>query len=212
MGARRRGRGRRFARQVGCVRRTCDGCPAFLTPVAVGIRLTFCTYRRASLLVDPGLVEILTIQILRAGDLACFAVPAYCFMPDHVHLLVEGRCQHSALPRFLKLAKQLSGFYGRQAIGRPLRQAGCYERLLRLDEDPRRVVAYIIFNPVRRNLVSRPDDYAFIGSGVFSRQELLAYARLQGVQRIRTVLRRPSGRACSGSARPCATTTPRSSP
>jgi putative transposase len=140
--------------------------------------LTFCTYRRAPLLVHPSLIDVLVTQILRAGNCAAFAILAYCFMPDHVHLLVEGTSQEALLPRFLKLAKQLSGFHGKRVVGSAIWQAGCYERLLRLDEDSRRVAAYILLNPVRGHLVSRPEDYPFSGSGVFTRAELFAYARL----------------------------------
>jgi REP element-mobilizing transposase RayT len=34
---------------------------------------------------------------------------AFCFMPDHVHLLVGGTCETSDGKRFIRRAKQYSG-------------------------------------------------------------------------------------------------------
>jgi REP element-mobilizing transposase RayT len=53
------------------------------------------------------------VQILRAGDDERFAVIAYCFMPDHLHLLVDARSDSSDCLRFIKRAKQFSGFFTR---------------------------------------------------------------------------------------------------
>lgn len=40
-----------------------------------------------------------------------FAVNAYCFMPDHVHLLLQGTNGRSSLNPFMKHWKQLTGYW-----------------------------------------------------------------------------------------------------
>src|SRR5262245_9029633 len=52
--------------------------------------LTFCTFRLARHFVDAHAVDVARSQISRAAREERFALTAYCFMPDHVHLLVEG--------------------------------------------------------------------------------------------------------------------------
>ena len=53
--------------------------------------LTWCTESRLGLFVTSNAVELVKLQILRAAGDEAFALLAYCFMPDHVHLLIEAR-------------------------------------------------------------------------------------------------------------------------
>ena len=47
---------------------------------------------------------------------------------------------------------------------RPLWQRGYYEHILRSGESLESVAWYVWLNPVRKGLVSRPQDYTFLGS------------------------------------------------
>ncbi len=101
------------------------------------------------------------------------AIVAYCFMPDHLHLLVEGEAEGSDCLRFSKLAKQLSGYYFKQSFGARLWQRYGYERVLRNDESSLSVARYIVENPVRARLVRDARDYPFVGSGRYSLEAIL---------------------------------------
>jgi REP element-mobilizing transposase RayT len=94
-------------------------------------------------------------------------------MPDHVHLLVEGTSDASDLRRFTKMAKQRSGAMFALRTGGPLWQEGYFDRVLREEEDSRHVARYILENPVRARLVSWPAAYPYLGSGVWTVEELL---------------------------------------
>ena len=59
--------------------------------------LTFCTAQRQKAFTEDAHVELVLSQIRRATRDQCFALTAYCFMPDHVHLLVEGRTHDADL-------------------------------------------------------------------------------------------------------------------
>ena len=104
-------------------------------------------------------------------------IPAYCFMPDHVHLLIEGTQDDANLLTFIKSAKQYSGFYFKQQTGVRLWQRYGFERVLRHDEASVDVARYIVNNPLRAELVESIDDYPFWGSLTHSREELLEYIR-----------------------------------
>ena len=94
-------------------------------------------------------------------------------MPDHLHLLVEGLDGHSNLRRFAKLSKQRSGAAHALARKGRLWQEGYWEKVLRTDEDPRRVVQYILENPVRASLARTAREYPVAGSDVWNLADFL---------------------------------------
>jgi putative transposase len=102
-----------------------------------------------------------------------FAVLAYCFMPDHVHLVIEGLTDTADLARFAKMAKQRAGAAFAMATGGPLWQEGYYEHVLRADEDVKRVIRYVLANPVRGELVASPEEYPYLGSDRWALGDLL---------------------------------------
>jgi putative transposase len=107
------------------------------------------------------------------------AVIAYCFMPDHVHLLVEG-CSDAADGRaFVHQAKQRSGYAVAQNWGGPLWQPSYYDHVLRDEDGSLSVARYILENPVRAGIVEAPRDYPFSGSVVYSFDEVLEAAAWQ---------------------------------
>ena len=115
--------------------------------------------------------------MLRTSERCGFAISVYCFMPDHVHLLVRGLDNSADLRNFVKLAKQTSGFAFAQAYGDRLWQPSYYDRVLRDDETSLWVIAYVLRNPVVQNLVERCEDYPFLGSPEQSLPELIAMLR-----------------------------------
>lgn len=94
-------------------------------------------------------------------------------MPDHVHMVVEGKTDTADLRRFVKRAKQRTGQAYSHQTGTPLWQEGYYDRVLRASEDTRAIVRYILENPVRSGLVRHPLEYPHIGSDVWRVEELL---------------------------------------
>ena len=130
--------------------------------------LTFCTVDRQHVFVSAERVDEVRTQFLRAAADERFALLAYCFMPDHVHLLVEGQSDDSDGRRFVAHAKQLSGFHYKKRFGQPLWQKYGFERTLRTREDTLSVARYIFENPLRARLVDDVRKYPFVGSSVYS--------------------------------------------
>ena len=126
--------------------------------------LTFCTKDRKRLFVSDAVVDLVLSQISRAAIECEFAVLAYCFMPDHVHLLVEGRAEHSDCKQFIARAKQYSGFYYSKTYRVRLWQRYGYDHVLRDDEKMLVVARYILQNPIRAGLVKRIEEYPYCGS------------------------------------------------
>jgi len=141
--------------------------------------LTFCTHKRARLFTKADAVEVVLTQISRASAEQHVALIAYCFMPDHVHLLVEGQSDNSDCRRFIARAKQYSGFYYQAAFGCRLWQQYGYEHVLRSEEAAVSVARYILENPVRAGLVVAVQDYPFSGSSLYSLEQLLDAVQLR---------------------------------
>ena len=135
--------------------------------------LRFCTHQRRRIFVVPAAVEIVLREIRRAARAEQFAILAYCFMPDHIHLIVQGVSEAADLKRFATRAKQFSGYAHAKTGGNRLWQRSLYEHVLRDDETTAAAVQYVLANPVRAALVRRPQDYPFLGSDVFGMTELL---------------------------------------
>jgi len=135
--------------------------------------LTICTYDRTRLFIDDQSVHLMQLQLSRTADDQRFAVIAYCFMPDHVHLWVEGIHPAADFREFVRIFKQRSSFAWKQRNGTALWQRRYFEHVLRDDEDTIGVAKYILENPVRGNLVERLEDYPFLGSMTMEIRELL---------------------------------------
>jgi putative transposase len=103
---------------------------------------------------------------------AGFRLLAYCFMPDHLHLLVEGS-EGSDLAQFMKEFKQASSFDYKRRTERPLWQRSYYDHVLRGPDDLRCALDYILENAVRAGLVDKPGAYPFSGGEVL-REVLVA--------------------------------------
>jgi putative transposase len=135
--------------------------------------LTICTDDRVPIFIDDRSVDLVLMHLSRTADDQRFSVMAYCFMPDHVHLLVEGIHPAADFREFVRIFKQRSSFAWKRRNGMALWQRSYFEHVLRDDEDTIGVAKYILENPVRGNLVERPEDYPFLGSMTMEVRHLL---------------------------------------
>src|SRR5262245_49909263 len=80
-----------------------EGFP-YVGPYTYSLR--FATFKRQNHFTNPALTLDAVDETLRTCDEEGFALIAYCFMPDHVHLAVKGQRDNADLRRFVKIAKQ----------------------------------------------------------------------------------------------------------
>ena len=141
--------------------------------------LTFCTDHRRRLFVTADAVSTVRTQIERAAAEESIALLAYCYMPDHVHFLAEGKADDSDCLRFIARAKQFSGFHYKARFNQRLWQRYGYEHTLRSDEAAISVARYILENPVRAGLVARIEDYSYSGSTEYALEQIVEAVQLQ---------------------------------
>lgn len=141
--------------------------------------LTFCSYSRRRCFVTDDAVVTVRTQIERAAAEQDIALLAYCYMPDHVHLVAEGKAENSDCLQFIKRGKHYSGYYYKATFQRRLWQRYGYEHTLRNDEAAISVARYILENPVRAGLVTRIQDYPYSGSSAYSIEQILEAVQLR---------------------------------
>jgi putative transposase len=149
--------------------------------------LTFSCYRRFRFLAAERACAWLADAIERARVKQDFALWAFVFMPEHVHLIIWPRQRDYAVSAILQAIKQPVGqravvFLEKNApqwLPRITRQrGGSRERLFwqsgggydRNIEEPKTLQAmidYLHLNPVRRGLVARATDWRWSSAGWF---------------------------------------------
>lgn len=85
----------------------------------------------------------------------------YCFMPDHVHIILSVRGEKSivgivqAFKSKVTIESRKYGFLGR------IFQPRFYDRFIRNFEALEREIRYVLNNPVRKGLAAEPDQYPY---------------------------------------------------
>ena len=126
--------------------------------------LTLCAQGREARFNQPVLAQRLVELMHESAEAEGFQIVAFCFMPDHVHLLAGGRGADSDLQAFVKGFKQRSGFWFKREFGKHLWQRYFYDHILRTGDHWEAVAWYIWMNPVRKGLCEESKDWPFSGS------------------------------------------------
>jgi len=129
--------------------------------------VTICTHNKAPLFEDDALVRELVKTLRDKSDAFGFTVMVFCFMPNHIHLLLQGNSPDCDLKRFISAYKQSTGYQYKKQERSKLWQPSYYDHVLRKDEDMFSIARYILGNPVRKNLATHFLEYKYVGSFAF---------------------------------------------
>jgi REP element-mobilizing transposase RayT len=134
-------------------------------------RVLFITFRKNTR--DPFSVEArdAILQHCLFDHQRRYELHAAVIMPEHVHLLLTPLRDERGWPYGLALIlKQLKGTSARSVnqllgSGGPVWQEESFDHVLRSQESLEEKLEYIRQNPVKRGLVSRPEDYRWLWCG-----------------------------------------------
>src|SRR6476620_8507351 len=90
------------------------------------IFLTMCTFERNPAFEIAGNVERARVELLRTSTAYDIELLAYCFMPDHLHALLEGISDRADAAKCVAMFRQRSGHDYRRRTGRRLWQEGYF--------------------------------------------------------------------------------------
>src|SRR5260221_12750353 len=77
--------------------------------------LTICTAFRRRVFADAAAVSPVLGHLRQTSALFEFALTAYCFMPDHLHVLATGESEQADFLKFVRRFKQMAGYAHRRA-------------------------------------------------------------------------------------------------
>ena len=140
--------------------------------------VTLCCLNRRRVFGSEAPARQLLDQLMACTALHDFSLHAYCLMPDHLHILVEGMGDSCDLTRFVAEFKQKTAFDYRNRTGLSLWQSRYYDHILRKGDDTENVAWYIWTNPIRKGLCTAPQDYPFSGSLTIDWKDRCVAARL----------------------------------
>ena len=130
----------------------------------VSVSFTLCVQDKKAVFIDPAIVRSFIDILARITEPTSCIAPVYCFMPDHLHVLLRGTSCDSDLWKTLVAYKQRTGFWlttNRPAIKW---QKDFYDHVIRDHESLGVQVRYILDNPVRKGLADCWQDYPHKGS------------------------------------------------
>lgn len=132
--------------------------------------ITICAFDKQTYFTDNDVINSLLRDLKEEADRFRFSIYAYCFMPDHLHLLLIGD-EESDLIKFIKIFKQKTGYYFKRHFGKPLWQRSFFDHVIRKREYIIDVAGYIFDNPVRKEMVDDFRKYPYLGSFVMDLNE-----------------------------------------
>jgi REP-associated tyrosine transposase len=131
-----------------------------------------CTANRHRAFLGEGTAWSAIEQLRKSATHHRFGLYAFCFMPDHVHILVEGMADDADLCAFVVHFKKLTGYDYKQRTRQRLWQPGYYDHILRSEEATEAVARYIFENPLRAGLATVYGEYRFAGSDMFEYKQV----------------------------------------
>jgi putative transposase len=133
--------------------------------------ITICTHQKRRYFENPQVVDLVLNYLVKEAQRHSYQIYGYCFMPDHLHLLVKGQV-NSTLKGFIKAFKQKAAFYFKKTFSDKLWHLSYYDHVLRREKSLVDVALYIFNNPVRAHLVENFKDYPYLGSLIFDINEM----------------------------------------
>jgi putative transposase len=125
---------------------------------------TICASKLHPLFHDDEVVKTFIDILRKAVDSHDCQVIIYCFMPDHVHLILQGLSPYADVWKAVVNFKQRSGHWLRRNQNQFHWQKGFFDHVIRMREELNAQVRYISQNLVRKGIVKHWDEYPYTGS------------------------------------------------
>jgi putative transposase len=130
----------------------------------ISVSFTLCIKDRVPLFNKASLVHIFESFLKSEVERSLCIIPAYCYMPDHQHLIVSGTDPEADTLKFIKAYKQKTGYWLAKNQINAYWQKDFFDHIIRKEDGLVNVAKYILGNPVRKGLVTNSQDYPFKGA------------------------------------------------
>jgi putative transposase len=125
---------------------------------------TICTQKRQVVFVNSEVINVFIGMLLISCRQHLCKNLVFIFMPDHLHLVLEGINKNSNLWKAIVLFKQKTGYWFSKNMPKIKWQKDFYDHIHRSESELITHVLYMLNNPVRKKMVENWQDYPFKGS------------------------------------------------
>lgn len=132
------------------------------------VAITICIKDNKKVFITEETVAVFEKELLHALKSYQCSTHVHLFMPDHIHLIVEGNTENSNIKKAIELFKQKTGYWLSKNMPKYKWQKDYYDHIIRSDEDIKNQIGYILNNPVRANIIKIWKDYKFKGSTIYN--------------------------------------------
>jgi putative transposase len=139
----------------------------------VSVSFTLCIQDSKPAFNEASLVKIFIEMLTGLTEKSSCTIPVYCFMPDHLHLIVRGTSDSSDVWKTVVAYKQKTGFWLSSKKPEIKWQKDFYDHLIRTDEKLTVHVKYILDNPVRKRLTTGWQEYPYKGAIGYTLDDVL---------------------------------------
>lgn len=160
-------------RFVGTFRSKKHRLPAVMYRGQKNVAFTANVEGRRPLFRDAAVVEAMLPMLREQTERFDCLVGIYCFMPDHLHLILCGQTERSDAKAAMDSFKVQTGLWLGEHRPGLCWQDGYHDHIIRKGDDWRRQVRYVSMNPVRKGLVDDPVGWPHTGAIGFDLVELM---------------------------------------
>ncbi|MBI9072170.1 MAG: transposase [Melioribacteraceae bacterium] len=106
--------------------------------------------------------DIVANQIKNLDD-QIYNLVSYCIMPNHVHLVFSLKEGKNDVGKIMQRIKRVTAFQINKVLkkGGSFWQSECFDHVVRSESELNRIIEYVIYNPVKANLVVNWRDWEF---------------------------------------------------
>ncbi len=130
----------------------------------VAVSFTACTADQRLLFANPAVAQECIRKLDKARSQYHCLVLIYCFMPDHLHAILQGTDATADTWAAMAAFKQQCGFWLARQHPKFALQKDFYDHVIRADEDLGAQIRYVADNPVRKGFVKDWRAYPYTGA------------------------------------------------
>lgn len=139
--------------------------------------ITIVTYKRQAIFTSEPSIEMLKQAFREAYSKFPYFMRAYVLLPNHIHALIKPKEKTEHISAIIGITKR--EFTKAFRFGYPefqnkqIWQERFWDHIIRNEQDLKKHVDYIHFNPVKHGLVDKPENYSastflkFVGGGEY---------------------------------------------
>ncbi len=130
----------------------------------VSVTFTANIKTRQEIFTESGIVSTFVDHLGTAAKKNHCIVPIYCFMPDHLHVILQGQTDKADTWQAMVDFKQLTGYWFYKSETGHRWQKDFYDKIIRSNVMFKAQLRYIANNPVRKDLAKSWNEYPFTGA------------------------------------------------